>query len=54
MTQAADIVAELQRLYSASVARLQQGLTDFLTNGTAPDPAMRHDGSYAYPEIRLI
>ncbi len=53
MTQAADIVAELQRLYSASVARLQQGLTDYLTNGTIPDPAMRRDGSYAYPEIRL-
>jgi len=53
MTQASDIVAELDRLYSASVARLQQALTDYLANGRTPDPASRRDGSFAYPEIHL-
>ena len=53
MTQASDIVAELDRLYTASVGRLQQALTAYLTDGTTPPPAARSDGSFAYPEIRL-
>jgi AMP nucleosidase len=53
MTQASDIVAELDRLYSASVLRLQEALTDYLTSGTTPDPRSRTDGSFAYPEIHL-
>jgi AMP nucleosidase len=53
MTQASDIVADLDRLYTASVGRLQQALTTYLTTGATPDPAMRTDGSFAYPEIRL-
>src|SRR5205085_739672 len=53
MTQASDIVTELDRLYTASVTRLQQALTAYLTSGTTPDPASRSDGSFAYPEIRL-
>ncbi len=53
MTQAADIVAELDRLYRASVDRLQQALITFIRDGTPPDPETRRDGSFAYPEIRL-
>ena len=53
MTTASDIVAELDRLYRASVDRLQAALTAYLRDGTRPDPATRHDGSFAYPEIRL-
>ena len=53
MTTASDIVAELDRLYSASVARLQAALNAYLIDGTAPDPKSRRDGSFAYPEIRL-
>lgn len=53
MTQAAQIVAELDRLYSASVARLQAALDQYLRDGTPPPSASRHDGSFAYPEIRL-
>lgn len=51
MTRAFDIVAELDRLYSASVDRLQQALDAYLTRGVVPDPARRSDGSFAYPEI---
>jgi AMP nucleosidase len=53
MTQASDIVADLDRLYRASVDRLQAALNRYLTDGTPPDPEMRTDGSFAYPELRL-
>ena len=53
MTQASDIVAELDRLYSASVARLQAALTAYIADGTTPAAETRRDGSFAYPEIRL-
>ena len=53
MTTASDIVAELDRLYRGSVERLQTALTAYLTDGSVPDRASRHDGSFAYPEIRL-
>ncbi|MBN8814933.1 MAG: AMP nucleosidase [Sphingomonas sp.] len=54
MTQASEIVAELDRLYTASVARLKAALTDYITSGKTPAPEARIDGSYAYPEIRLV
>ena len=53
MTTASEIVAELDRLYAASVDRLQAALTAYLTDGTIPDADARRDGSFAYPEIRL-
>jgi AMP nucleosidase len=53
MTTASDIVADLDRLYTASVSRLQAALNAYLVDGTAPDPQARRDGSFAYPEIRL-
>ncbi|SEM45128.1 AMP nucleosidase [Sphingomonas gellani] len=53
MTRASIIVAELNRLYRASVERLQTALTAYATEGRRPDPQARHDGSFAYPEILL-
>jgi AMP nucleosidase len=53
MTQASDIVARLDALYRASVARLQDALNTYLTTGTPPSPDARCDGSFAYPEIRV-
>jgi AMP nucleosidase len=53
MTAAAAIVAELDRLYRASVDRLKTALTAYLADGTVPDAEARRDGSFAYPEIRL-
>ncbi|WP_213981977.1 AMP nucleosidase [Sphingomonas sp. dw_22] len=53
MTQASDLVADLDRLYRASVDRLQAALNRYLTDGTPPDPEARIDGSFAYPELRL-
>ncbi|WP_293877283.1 MULTISPECIES: AMP nucleosidase [unclassified Sphingomonas] len=53
MTTASQIVADLDRLYRASVDRLQAALTAYLTDGTPPSPQSRIDGSFAYPVIRL-
>ncbi|NLS26973.1 AMP nucleosidase [Sphingomonas sp. S2M10] len=53
MTQASDIVADLDRLYRASVERLQQALNRYITDGTTPDPETRTDGSFSYPELRV-
>ena len=50
---ASDIVAELDRLYTASVDRLKAALTRYLVEGVPPAPEQRQDGSFAYPEIRL-
>ncbi|MCH7860401.1 AMP nucleosidase [Sphingomonas sp. NPDC092331] len=53
MTQASDIVADLERLYSASVERLKAALNRYINDGTPPSPEDRADGSFAYPELRL-
>ena len=53
MTQAEAIVAELDRLHTASVTRLREALDLYLTQGIAPDQERRVDGSFAYPEIRV-
>src|SRR5438128_846793 len=53
MTSAQDIVSELDRLYQASVGRLQSALRRYLADGVVPDAATRHNGSFAYPEIVL-
>ncbi len=54
MTHAAAIVAELDRLYESSVERLKSALSRYLIDGTPPSVNSRLDGSFAYPEIRLI
>ena len=54
MTQAAQIVEELDRLYTASVTRLKEALTAYLQDGTSPSLDARAQGCFAYPEIRLV
>ncbi|WP_188055489.1 AMP nucleosidase [Sphingosinithalassobacter sp. CS137] len=53
MTDAAATVAELQRLYQASVDRLRAALDRYIGEGIAPDPRARTDGSFAYPELQV-
>jgi AMP nucleosidase len=53
MTIASDLVAELDRLYRASVERLQAAMSAYIADSTTPNPSSRTDGSFAYPEIRL-
>ena len=52
--QASDIVADLERLYNASVDRLKAALNRYINDGTPPNPEDRIDGSFAYPELRLV
>ena len=47
------IVAQLDILFNASVARLRGAIGAFVRDGTTPEPAARSNGSFAYPEIRL-
>jgi len=54
MTQALQIVEELDRLYTASVNRLKEALTAYLRDGIVPTLEDRAHGCFAYPEIRLI
>lgn len=50
---ASDIVAELERLYAASVERLQAALSAYLAGGAPPTAETRREGAFAYPEIRV-
>jgi AMP nucleosidase len=47
------IVAELDTLFKASVKRLRDCIEDYIATGKQPDPSLRQDGSFAYPEIHL-
>jgi AMP nucleosidase len=47
------IVEQLDQLFKDAVARLRTAIEHWVATGTPPDPAQRHDGSFAYPEIRL-
>lgn len=53
MTHAADIVRDLDQLYTQSVGRLRHALQAYIADGTLPDPQQRRDGSFSYPEIRV-
>ncbi len=47
------IVNELDILFKASVKRLRDSIEAYISTGVRPDPALRGDGSFAYPEIHL-
>jgi AMP nucleosidase len=50
----ATVVAALQSLFDTATARLRAAIRAFVEHGTRPDAAMRGDGSFAYPEIRVF
>ena len=47
------IVDQLDAMYRDSVSTLRAALNHYIKTGEKPDPAMRHNGAFAYPEIRL-
>jgi AMP nucleosidase len=51
--QSLDLVEQLDAIYQQSVARLRAALTQFIRTGERPDPGLRSQGAFAYPEIRL-
>ena len=50
----AAIVERLNDEYQASVTALRSALQRFLNDGTPPDPKLRQDGAFTYPELRLF
>ena len=51
--QSLGLVERLDSIYRESVARLRAALTHYIRTGERPDPAVRSQGGFAYPEIRL-
>ena len=51
MKKTEEIIDQLEAEFSASVHRLQDAIRTYTTTGTPPDPLMRKDGSFAYPEL---
>ena len=47
------IVDRLDAEYQKSVAALRGALANYLQKGERPDPALRVDGAFAYPALRL-
>lgn len=52
-TSPAAIIAELAARHEAACARLRGDITRYIADGTLPDPAVRQNGAYCYPELRL-
>jgi AMP nucleosidase len=52
-TEAAGIVDQLEREYSASIEALRAALRTFLEGGPPPSPDARRGGAFVYPELRL-
>src|SRR3954466_15943566 len=50
---AAGFVDRLEEEYRSSVDALRHALREFLAGGSAPDPRLRRDGAFTYPELRL-
>ena len=50
----ADLIEELGTLFDASVERLRGAIGAYVRDGVKPNPAMRRNGSFAYPELRVI
>jgi AMP nucleosidase len=48
-----QIVAQLDALFTAATARLRTAIEAYVTHGTRPDPSLRSNGGFAYPEIRV-
>ena len=51
--KAAAIVERLNDEYQTTVEALRSALKTFLSSGTPPDPALRSQGVFCYPELRL-
>jgi AMP nucleosidase len=48
-----QVIDSLCAMYDESVANLRNALARYLKSGEPPNPADRHDGLFAYPELRI-
>lgn len=49
-----QILSKLESVYEAAVHRLREDVIAFGRDRTLPPAERRKDGSYAYPELRLL
>jgi AMP nucleosidase len=47
-------IAQLHARYSAAVERLRDAVAAYVTKRTLPDPVLRGNGAFAYPELRIL
>ncbi|MDB5455038.1 MAG: nucleosidase [Caulobacter sp.] len=52
--KAIAVVERLNEEYERAVGALRTALRAYLENGVRPDPQSRFDGTFAYPELRLV
>jgi AMP nucleosidase len=52
--KAIAVVERLNEEYERAVGALRTALKAYLETGARPDPQQRFDGTFAYPELRLI
>src|SRR5438045_5837077 len=48
-----EAITQLSEIYDAAVDRLRTDIARYAKSGEAPRKESRHDGSYAYPELRV-
>lgn len=46
-------IDQIMRRYDAAVGRLREAVVAYVANGKLPDPLLRSNGSFAYPELRI-
>ena len=50
----ATLLDQLSSIYDQSVANLREALAAYCEQGTHPDPKLRSEGCFAYPELRVL
>ncbi|WP_034915782.1 MULTISPECIES: AMP nucleosidase [Erwinia] len=48
-----ETLNKLDTLYEDAVNALRGAITDYIDNGTLPDPVLRSNGLFVYPELRV-
>ena len=46
-------IEQIHQRYDAAVSRLREAVAAYVANGTTPDPVLRGNGAFAYPELRI-
>ncbi len=53
-TKPETVIEALEALYSQAVDALSNALNTFLHDGTPPDPRLRDEGVFCYPQLRIV
>ncbi len=47
-------IDQIKRRYNAAVSRLREAVAAFVADGKLPDPLLRSNGAFAYPELKIV